>query len=117
MIVSLAAASKLLTANAEAMINAAVENERRAQDVAAPTAQANTAAHSVAAASDEISATIQSITERIVAAQSIASDAMTGAQSACGTIAGGTPRLARGLIPAARMATRPSAIALAKRQR
>ena len=87
-IVSLAAASKLLTANAEAMINAAVENERRAQDVAASTAQANTAAHSVAAASEEISATIQSITERIVAAQSIASDAMTGAQSACGTIAG-----------------------------
>jgi methyl-accepting chemotaxis protein len=87
-ITSLAAAARTLTANAEAMIGAAAENERRAQDVAASTAQANAAANSVAAASEEISSTIHSITERILAAQSIASEAMTGAQSACGTIAG-----------------------------
>jgi methyl-accepting chemotaxis protein len=87
-ITSLGAASNALTANAEAMMKAAAENERRAQDVAASTAEANAAANSVAAASEEISTTIHSITERIVAAQSIASEAMTGAQSACDTIDG-----------------------------
>jgi len=72
----------------EAIRTAAAENERRAQDVAKSTAQANIAANSVAAASEEISTTIQAIAERIVAAQSIASDCKTGAQSACGTMAG-----------------------------
>jgi methyl-accepting chemotaxis protein len=80
--------TSLGAANAEAMMKAAAENERRAQDVAASTAEANAAANSVAAASEEISTTIHSITERIVAAQSIASEAMTGAQSACDTIDG-----------------------------
>jgi len=87
-IANLCTASNALTANAEAMITAAAENERRAQDVAKSTAQANIAANSVAAASEEISTTIQAIAERIVAAQSIASDCKTGAQSACGTMAG-----------------------------
>jgi methyl-accepting chemotaxis protein len=87
-IANLSTASNALTANAEAMITAAAENERRAQDVAKSTAQANIAANSVAAASEEISTTIQAIAERIVAAQSIASDCKTGAQSACGTMAG-----------------------------
>ena len=59
----------------------------RAQHVAASTAQANIAANSVAAASEEISTTIHSVTDRIIAAQSIAGDAMTGARSACVTIA------------------------------
>lgn len=85
---SLGAASKVLTANAEAMTKAAIDNEQRAQDVAQSTAEAYAAVRSVAVSSEEISATINSVTERIVDAQSIAGDAMTGAKGACDTIAG-----------------------------
>jgi methyl-accepting chemotaxis protein len=84
---NLGAASNTLTTNAEAMTIAAAENEQRAQHVAASTAEANAAANSVAAASEEISTTIHAVTDRIMAAQTIAGDAMTGARSARVTIA------------------------------
>lgn len=87
-IASLGTASTALTANANAMMTAAADNETRAREVAESTAKANAAVNSVAAASEEINAAIRSISERIVSAQSIAGDATTEARNACETMGG-----------------------------
>jgi methyl-accepting chemotaxis protein len=85
---SLSVASNILTANAEAMMKAAADSERQADEVVQSTMQAAAAVSSVAVASEEISATITTVAERIVTAQSIAGDAKEEAKGACNTMVG-----------------------------
>ena len=88
MINHVTSASKLLKTSSQTMATAATDNEKRAQEVAAATKNAQADASNVAAASADMTTAIAFAAEQIMIAKAVVAEANTGARGACQTMEG-----------------------------